>query len=67
MLTETYKSLKIYISPSLYFSYTLSHNLSFHLFLRVVQDQYKCLYRVLKLAHESQNVYGNVGDVSRPS
>ncbi|KAK3787117.1 hypothetical protein RRG08_065088, partial [Elysia crispata] len=30
-------------------------------------DQYKCLYSVLKLAHESQNVYGNVGDVSRPS
>ncbi|GFS14729.1 receptor-type tyrosine-protein phosphatase alpha-like [Elysia marginata] len=24
-------------------------------------DQYKCLYRVLRLAHESQNVYGNVG------
>ncbi|KAK3763465.1 hypothetical protein RRG08_056933 [Elysia crispata] len=30
-------------------------------------DQYKCLYSVLKLAHESQNVYGNVGDMSRPS
>ncbi|KAK3730664.1 hypothetical protein RRG08_016539, partial [Elysia crispata] len=30
-------------------------------------DQYKFLYRVLKLAHESQNVYGNVGDVVRPS
>ncbi|KAK3739085.1 hypothetical protein RRG08_064531, partial [Elysia crispata] len=27
-------------------------------------DQYKCLYRVLKLAHESKNVYGNVGDGS---
>ncbi|KAK3735473.1 hypothetical protein RRG08_018247 [Elysia crispata] len=26
-------------------------------------DQYKCLYSVLKLAHESQNVYGNVGDM----
>ncbi|KAK3732864.1 hypothetical protein RRG08_056694 [Elysia crispata] len=30
-------------------------------------DQYKCLYSILKLAHESQNVYGNVGDVVRPS
>ncbi|KAK3730663.1 hypothetical protein RRG08_016538 [Elysia crispata] len=29
-------------------------------------DQYKFLYRVLKLAHESQNVYGNVGDVEKP-
>ncbi|RUS73294.1 hypothetical protein EGW08_018943, partial [Elysia chlorotica] len=28
-------------------------------------DQYKCLYRVLKLAHDSQNVYGNVGDMPR--
>ncbi|GFR91579.1 receptor-type tyrosine-protein phosphatase mu [Elysia marginata] len=26
-------------------------------------EQYKCLYHVLKLAHESQNVYGNVGDM----
>ncbi|GFR89267.1 receptor-type tyrosine-protein phosphatase mu [Elysia marginata] len=25
-------------------------------------DQYKCLYRVLKLAYESQNVYNNVGE-----
>ncbi|KAK3735472.1 hypothetical protein RRG08_018247 [Elysia crispata] len=28
-------------------------------------DQYKCLYSVLKLAHESQNVYGNVGDMEK--
>ncbi|KAK3798315.1 hypothetical protein RRG08_020611, partial [Elysia crispata] len=26
-------------------------------------DQYKCLYQVLKLAQDSQNVYGNVGDM----
>ncbi|KAK3780601.1 hypothetical protein RRG08_015965 [Elysia crispata] len=30
-------------------------------------DQYKCLYRVLKLAYDSQNVYGNVTDVSSAS
>ncbi|KAK3726778.1 hypothetical protein RRG08_059848 [Elysia crispata] len=30
-------------------------------------DQYKCLYRVLKLAHDSQNVYGNLRDVSSSS
>ncbi|KAK3736776.1 hypothetical protein RRG08_056908 [Elysia crispata] len=27
-------------------------------------DQYRCLYRILKLAHESQNVYRNLRDVS---
>ena len=38
--------------------------LLFSLSLPVIQDQYKCLYRVLKLAQESKNVYGNVGDGS---
>ena len=36
-------------------------------FFSAVQDQYKCLYRVLKLVYDSQNVYGNVTDVSGAS